>query len=95
MAGATTTAHHFAGKQWTQGLDGTWQEIAHNPWDSDGEWYTPTEKEEDKYCYRPSQCVCSSRELFANGCTCGFIVKKSWDEKLREIEKKKREEQQW
>ena len=37
-------------------------------------------------------CVCSSKELLARGCVCGAITKKTWDEKLKEIEKKKREE---
>ena len=71
-------------------LDGSWENVAYNPWGNDEDWHPPTETP----CWTPSKpdrCTCDSRELFANGCTCGFIVKKSWDEKLFEIDKKKRE----
>lgn len=72
-------------------LDGAvWHAVDQNAWGNDDEhWREPREYEPVKYI--PECCVCTSRELFMNGCTCGHVERKSWDEKRRDIERKKRE----
>lgn len=70
-----------------------------NPW-SLGVWdeddgVTVYPKPDDDYDSSrniyPKVCVCDVRDLFRDGCTCGAVERKSWDEKLRDIERKKRE----
>jgi hypothetical protein len=56
--------------------------------DTDGDdWWKPTPIEPIRY--RPTECICTARELFAHGCTCGFLDRPSWDDKLNKIEKEK------
>ena len=66
----------YVGKGWT---------ICGNPWGSD-------ENQEPLTCdvWQPIECRCDSRDLMLHGCTCGYIKRKSWDEKTLEIEKEKR-----
>jgi hypothetical protein len=76
---------------WEYSLDGVdWNPVGSSMWGNDDEnWHAPEEYAPVKY--KPECCVCTSRELFVNGCTCGHVERKSWDEKRRDVERKKRE----
>ena len=56
-----------------------------NPWGMDDDQWTAPEPTR----YVPKECMCTSRELLLHGCTCGYVDKKSWDEKLKNIDQRK------
>jgi hypothetical protein len=68
-----------------QSFEEDWRTLIVSAWGTDDENWTAPEPTR----YVPKECMCTSRELLLNGCTCGYVDKQSWDEKLKNIDQRK------